>query len=82
MLKDWFVSDFEEVQLDLNHLKMGSGNRFFSMYFGCFLGSGVVTRGPNESQVGDPSPGVETGVDSHCKICLCAEFDDVHLDLN
>ena len=63
MLKDWFVSDFEEVQLDLNHLKIGSGNRFLSMYFECHLVSGGVTRGPKESQVGDPSLGVETRVD-------------------
>ena len=64
MLKDWFVSDFEEAQLDPNYLKIGSGNRFLSMYFECHLVSGGATWGPKESQVVDPSLGVETRVDS------------------
>ena len=47
-VEDWVVSrrkidlcaDLEDVQLDLNHLKMGSGSRLFlKRNFGWFLGS-------------------------------------------
>ena len=39
-------ADLEEVRLDLNHFKIGSGSRlFFEKNFGCFLGSCKVLRG-------------------------------------
>ena len=45
--------------------KNGLRKQFFLQYiFGCFLSSGGVNWGPMGSQVGDPSPGIETGVDS------------------
>ena len=52
------------------------------MYIGCFLGSGAVTWGPIGSQVGDPSWGIDTGMDSRWKIYLCLDFNDVQPDLN
>ena len=35
-------ADLEDVQLDLNHLKMGSENRFFERSFGWFISSSGV----------------------------------------
>ena len=52
------------------------------MNIGCILGSGEVTWGPIGSQVGDPSRGIDTGVDSRWKICLCVDFKDVQPGLN
>ena len=38
MQKNWLCAEFDHVQLGLNHLKTGSGNRFFGgiLLFFCF----------------------------------------------
>ena len=53
MLKSWFVCGFADLvymQLDLDNLKMGSGNRFYGDNLGAF--------GLWGSWVGEPSLGV------------------------
>ena len=44
MQKNWLCAEFDHVQLDLNHLKTGSGNRFFGGILLCFC-SGEVSWG-------------------------------------
>ena len=38
--KNGLSADLEDVQLHLNHMKMGSGKRIFEGSFGWFIGSG------------------------------------------
>ena len=47
MQKNWLCAEFDHVQLDLNHLKTGSGNRFFGgiLLFFVLVGSPGVTGG-------------------------------------
>ena len=41
MQKNWLCAEFDNVQLDLNRLKTGSGNRFFGGILLFFCSGGV-----------------------------------------
>ena len=58
MLKNWLCAEFDHVQLDLNHLKTGSGNRFFGGILLLFWS----WWGLLGSRVGDQPMGVEDEV--------------------
>ena len=47
MQKNWLCAEFDHVQLDLNHLKTGSGNSFLGVfcYFFVLVGSSGVMGG-------------------------------------
>ena len=58
MQKNWLCAEFDHVQLDLNHLKTGSGNKFFWGILLFFL----FRWGLLGSRVGDQPTGIEDGV--------------------
>ena len=61
MLKNWLCADFEDVQLDLDHIRMGSGNVSFEVFWVIFW----FWWGPLGSWVSDPPLGVKDGVGQH-----------------